>query len=119
MSLKSQLNQIIRERGSISIQEIEDFCHKAGYKLSNAERRLRKSESPDVEPLWNKKHTAIIGYQKREFDRTGVYNPELGNVCCYSFKAFKTHTRDCPVFNEMERVAKILEAETERQLKLI
>jgi len=65
MSLKSELNQIIKDRngGVVTLKEIEDYCHKASYKLSNAERRLRPSESPNIAPVWNKKHTAIIGYK--------------------------------------------------------
>ena len=65
MSLKSNLNQIIRDlKGEIlTLKELEDYCHKAQYKLSNAERRLRPSESPDVERIT--KNGAIIGYRLR------------------------------------------------------
>lgn len=62
MSLKSTLNQIIKDRngGIVTVNEIEAFCHKAHYKLSNAERRLRRSESPDIERVM--KNGAIVGY---------------------------------------------------------
>lgn len=65
MSLKSQLNQIIKDRngGVVSLKEIYDFCDKAHYKHTNAERRLRRSDSPDITPVYNEKHTAIIGYK--------------------------------------------------------
>ena len=65
MSLKSTLNQIIKDRqGEVfTLNELEAFCHKSQYKLSNAERRLRKSESPLISPVWNDKRTAIVGYR--------------------------------------------------------
>lgn len=68
MSLKSNLNQIIRDRngGVVSIDEIAAYCKKASYKLSNAERRLRRSDSPDIEPVYNPKKTAIVGYRARQ-----------------------------------------------------
>lgn len=50
-----------RAGGVLSLNEIEDFCHKAGYKLSNAERVLRPSQSPNIERVW--KNNAIIGYR--------------------------------------------------------
>ena len=65
MSLKVKLNQIIKERSGevFSLRELEDFCHKAGYKTATAERRLRPSESPLIQPVWNERRTAIIGYK--------------------------------------------------------
>lgn len=82
MSLKLTLNQMISERagGVLSLNEIEDFCHKAGYKLSNAERVLRPSQSPNIERVW--KNNAIIGYKSApskavlEFLRDWPSNPE-------------------------------------------
>ncbi len=66
MSLKSNLNQIIKDRkGEIfTLNELEAYCHNAHYKLSNAERRLRASESPNIERLM--KNGAIIGYRYLE-----------------------------------------------------
>ena len=65
MSLKSTLNQIIRERNGevYTLKELEEYCHKYPAKLSQAERRLRRSESPEIKPVYNEKHTAIIGYK--------------------------------------------------------
>lgn len=65
MSLRTNLNQIIKDRNGeiVSVNEIEAYCNKAHYKKSNAERRLRPSESPDIERVWNDKKTAIIGYK--------------------------------------------------------
>jgi hypothetical protein len=69
MSLKSNLQQIIKDRkgGIYTLNELEDYCHKANYKLSNAERRLRRSESPDIERVY--KNGAIIGYKYEEHDK--------------------------------------------------
>ena len=66
-SFKLKLNNLIKERfpSSVSIQEIEQFCKQENRKLSNAERRLRNSESPDVLRIYNNgygKSKAIIGY---------------------------------------------------------
>lgn len=63
MSLKANLNQIIKDRspGVFTLQELESYCHQASYKLSNAERRLRASESPNIERVM--KNGAIIGYK--------------------------------------------------------
>lgn len=62
MSLKKNLNQIIKDRNGelFTITELEAYCKKAGYKLSNAERRLRPSESPEIERVFKKGY--IIGY---------------------------------------------------------
>lgn len=63
MSLRANLNQIIKDRngGVVSIDEIADYCKKAGFKLSNAERRLRPSDSPDIQRVFKKGY--IIGYK--------------------------------------------------------
>ena len=106
MSLKSNLNQIIKDRngGIVSINEIETYCHKAKYKLSNAERRLRKSESPDIEPVYNDKKTAIIGYKARTEQKSAITD-----VCCPSYGIFGTHNPNCAVMEDLERKAKIIE----------
>lgn len=62
MSLKTNLKQIILERGVVTLKEIEDYCHKARYKTSNAERRLRELRGV-IEPIYNDKKTAIIAYR--------------------------------------------------------
>lgn len=64
MGLKSNLNKIIEERGEISLNELEEYCHKAHYKLSYAERELRPSASPNIEGVW--KNGAIIGYKAKQ-----------------------------------------------------
>lgn len=50
MSLKTELNQIIKERTYVPYEEIVRYCMEYGAKISQAERRLRKSDSPNVVP---------------------------------------------------------------------
>lgn len=64
MSLIKELNRIIRERDYMSVDQIEAYCKEHRYKLSNAERRLRASESPNVEAVRDKGY--IIGYRPRK-----------------------------------------------------
>lgn len=66
MSLRQSLNDLIKSQGYVTYQEVEVFCERGGYKISNAERRLRKSESPMIEAVLGKKKsggTAIVGYK--------------------------------------------------------
>ena len=62
-SLKTKLNDLIKSRngGIVTINEIEYLCKENQYKMSNAERRLRASESPNIVRVM--KHGAIIGYR--------------------------------------------------------
>jgi hypothetical protein len=64
-SLRSTLNALIKEKGYLSYEEIVRITLEEGYKPSNAERRLRHSESPDIEPVMavSKRGTSYIkGY---------------------------------------------------------
>lgn len=63
MSLHQILMDTIKEKGQITIAEVYDICAVNGYKQSNAERRLRKSESHLIEPIWNETHKYIAGYK--------------------------------------------------------
>ena len=65
MSLKSNLNQLIKDKNGeiFTLKELTAYCEKAAYKLSNAERRLRPSDSPDIVRVYNNKGNAIIGYK--------------------------------------------------------
>lgn len=72
MSLKSELQKIIRERGYMSTAQVEEYCKAHRYKLSNAERRLRESESPNVEAVKEKGY--IIGYKPKR----NPFNGEQG-----------------------------------------
>lgn len=68
MSLKLALNQILKNHSpqTMTLAELEAYCKLSGYKLSNAERRLRPSESPNIERVF--KNGAIIGYRWKQSD---------------------------------------------------
>lgn len=75
------MNQIIKDRngGTVGINEIYSYCDKAGFKHTNAERRLRHSESPNIDPVYNDKKTAIIGYRWKQapvYEIPSKSNPE-------------------------------------------
>lgn len=74
MSLKSSLHQLIKDRNGqiFTLSELEVYCKQAGYKLSNSERRLRASESPNIQSVYDEKHHHIIGYKWKftELDTT-------------------------------------------------
>jgi len=61
MSLKAKLHNTLKTRGYLSLQEVHEIAHQEGKKESNAERRLRASESPQVKPNKNSKGH-IVGY---------------------------------------------------------
>lgn len=63
MSLKANLNQIIKDRngGIFTLNELEAWCHKVPCKLASAERKLRPSESPNIERIMKKNY--ILGYR--------------------------------------------------------
>lgn len=63
-SLKQILNETIQLKGFISTYELDYLCKQHHYKLSNAERRLRDSESPDIEKV--RKDGVIIGYKVKQ-----------------------------------------------------
>jgi len=64
MSLKQILYQEIKSRGNLTLNQIEAICHDHGYKISNAERRLRElMATGSISPIKNSKG-AIIGYCK-------------------------------------------------------
>ena len=62
MSLRSLLNSEIQRRGYLSLNEVHAIALRELKKASNAERRLRKSESPDVDAVVNEKGH-IVGYK--------------------------------------------------------
>jgi hypothetical protein len=69
MSLKNKIQYYLEKNKYISLQELENLCHSEGYKLSNAERRLRElmSVSPNIKPVKNSAG-AIIAYKYESFD---------------------------------------------------
>lgn len=48
-SLRAKLIRLIMEKGYLSYGEFAEFVTQEGYKVSSGERRLRKSESPNIE----------------------------------------------------------------------
>jgi hypothetical protein len=65
-SLKLRLNQLIQREGYLWLEELDLLCKKWRYKLATAERRLRPSESPNVEPIVH--HGANIGFKSRGYE---------------------------------------------------
>ncbi len=64
MSLKKRLEDIICEsKEPITYNQISEFCRVWGYRLSNAERRLRESHL--VKAVYGKKGY-IVAYKKVE-----------------------------------------------------
>ena len=66
MSLRSNLITLIWQRGYLSLDDIEAYCKVHRFKLSNAERRLRPSESPTIVSV--ERNGAIIGYKPKPTD---------------------------------------------------
>jgi len=76
MSLKSLLHSEIQRRGYLSLSEVHAIAAREGHKLSNAERRLRASESPSVKAVTNEKGY-IIGYKWVGIELPPVYSEEF------------------------------------------
>lgn len=106
MSLKTNLQQIIKDRNGeiFTLTELEAYCHKYPAKLSNAERRLRSSESPNIEKVF--KNNAIVGYRyitgSGEVVSRVAHNhqvvgaiPTSPTTCCPSWDIFKVHAQTC------------------------
>jgi hypothetical protein len=80
MSLHKTLNNLIRERGYVSYEEIVRITLEEGYKPSNAERRLRQSESPLVIPVMAKSRRGtdyIKGYKWKQgidYTKDNIYD---------------------------------------------
>ena len=55
ISLRQKLNDFIKQRGQVSYDEIKRLCETgyfgSYYRMATAERRMRPSESPDIEPI--------------------------------------------------------------------
>ena len=66
MSLKSKLNEAIRINGTMTYNELKNMTEELGYKVDNMTRRLRPSESPDIESV--KKNGAIVAYKYKKAD---------------------------------------------------
>jgi hypothetical protein len=78
MSLHSKLNAWIKsEQGNmVDIDTIEYNVKSWGYKVSNYERRLRASESPNIERVF--KNGAIVGYRWKQSEAVASFMREWG-----------------------------------------
>lgn len=100
--LKQKLNDWIKsENGKIvPIAVIENQVRLWGYKISNYERRLRDSESPDIGKVSH--NGAIVGYfwRKGENIPSGDLprKPMIKNdACCVWRGARGLHSSNCPL----------------------
>jgi hypothetical protein len=68
MSLKDKLNKWIQKKGEVKHEDVKFACENnffgKKYKISTAERRLRPSESPEVETV--ERNGAIYLYKIKE-----------------------------------------------------
>lgn len=60
--LKEKLNQLIKEQGTVSLDQVYAFAKGLGHKEKTAERELNPSRSPNILTLKNEKHQ-IYGYK--------------------------------------------------------
>ena len=64
MGLRKILNWELQQKGYLTIDEAHRIAKSEGHKESNAERRLRPSESPYADPDYSPHPPrAIIGYK--------------------------------------------------------
>ena len=96
MSLHSKLNNWIEQQKFVTFNDMERFCKDNSFKISNGERQLRPSLSPNVKAVKNPSG-AIVGY------RHITYNNQP--TCCFSFRTFSTHDPQCP---QLEKVTNAL-----------
>ena len=65
MGIKKDLHNLIRSKdGIFTHEELEIYCERRECRQSNAERRLRPSESPGIETIYSDKGY-ITGYVAR------------------------------------------------------
>ena len=83
MSLQVILNNLIQNKGYVPYEEVVRVTLEEGYKVSNAERRLRRSESPKVKPIMktSKRGTRYIGaYEWEEPKLASIPIPKVENA---------------------------------------
>ena len=73
ISLKQEINDLVKLNGYISVDQFENFVHSLKnpntgerYKLATAERIARPSGSPDIEPVLNDKGYINMTMSKRK-----------------------------------------------------
>ena len=81
MGLRTKLNQYIKIYGTVGYNEIKRLCETGYfgkyYRMTTAERRLRKSESLDIEEVM--KDGYIIAYRHRspqKYQEAKVLGPD-------------------------------------------
>ena len=87
LSLKQQLQDWIKRDGEVSWTDVVYACNsgKFGrtYKPSNGERRLRASESPEIETVMSENGKYIKSYRHKnpiKWKEVKVINPMTGQV---------------------------------------
>ena len=99
--LKQRLNDFIKSyKGEVVPHDtIKQLCKTWGYRESNAERRLRMSESPNIERLM--KNGAIIGYRYQEAPTTPNLSP-ASDYCrnCIDYALHGKHSSYCILMRE-------------------
>lgn len=124
------LSYLTEKRNWAAGGTLEDYIRQTdGHKASNASRRCRELEDDgmiesryiNVPGVANKVVEYRIRQQsgdapqyKNKATKFGV-SPD----CCYSYRYFKTHTKDCPVYEVMESQAKVLVDHRQRELGLL
>ena len=73
MSIREELNQIIKERGRISFDEVEAWCKFKGHKTDTARRKLEPDQSPNVEAIYSPKG-AVVGWKYVGVDVNAILN---------------------------------------------
>jgi hypothetical protein len=121
-SLWTLVQNFIRERGQISYGEMCQFVAEEGYKISTAERRLRKSESPQINRIHakSKRNTDYIcAYEwyspvkiTIKADSAQKAIGVLDNFRAEKEKEITIAGKSYPIFKEKKEVA-------EKQTKLI
>lgn len=108
-SLKELLHEAIKAKypDYLPLSEVERICKDNNRKISNGERRLRKSESPNILPIRNNK-SAIIGYKYIQSDMvkvpiTGTVNSRTGVI---NFNKEKTKSKIEQLNNQLNELEK-------------
>lgn len=73
LGLRKMLIDEIRNRRYLTYEEAEDFARRWGFRVTNMDRRLRLSESPDIESIKSDKPP----YAKLGYRYTGTEKPKV------------------------------------------
>lgn len=104
ISLKEQILNLISNAypKAVTGTEIELFGPTVGHKPSNAARRAR--ELADEGKVTSQLNTRRCVEYTLKYDPSNNGGSATGSeaTCCYSFKAFKEHSRQCPSLKHQE-----------------